>query len=287
MVPLDMFPTGAVGLLLTALGHVTGWKFPKGGSQAISDALGAYFRSLGGEIITSSPIANVDDLPRGRPIVCDLSPWPLLRIAGHRFPNRYRRALERYRYGMGAFKVDWALDAPIPWRDETVGRAGTVHVGGTLDEIAASERGAWEGRVSDKPFVLLAQQTLFDPTRAPAGKHTAWAYCHVPHGSGVDMLDRIETQIERFAPGFRERVLARHVMRPADLERRNPNLVGGDIAMGVTDKWQLFIRPTWRAYTTPAKGIYICSAATPPGVGVHGMCGYHAAQAVLRHSTRN
>ncbi len=282
MVPLDMFPTGAVGLLLTALAHVTGWKFPRGGSQAIPNALAAYLRSLGGEIITSSPIANVDELPRGCRVVCDLSPRPLLQIAGHRFPGPYRRALERYRYGMGVFKVDWALDAPIPWRDETVARAGTVHVGGTLDEIAASERGTWEGRVSERPFVLLAQQTLFDPTRAPAGKHTAWGYCHVPHGSGVDMLNRIETQIERFAPGFRERVLARHTMGPADLEQRNPNLVGGDIAMGVTDKWQLFTRPTWRAYTTPAKGIYICSAATPPGVGVHGMCGYHAAQAVLR-----
>jgi phytoene dehydrogenase-like protein len=178
--------------------------------------------------------------------------------------------------------VDWALDAPVPWRDAQVARAATVHLGGTLEEIAESERDAWEGRISERPFVLLVQPTLFDPSRAPAGRHTLWAYCHVPNGSTADMLPRIEAQIERFAPGFRERVLARHVMGPADLERRNPNLVGGDIGMGVTDLRQMIARPTWRAYRTPRRGLYLCSASTPPGVGVHGMCGYFAAQCALR-----
>ena len=281
MVPLDMFPTGAVGLVLTALAHVAGWAFPRGGAQALTNALAAYLRSLGGEIVTSTEVTSVDELPRAAAVLCDLSPRPLLRLAGHRFPERFRRKLRQYRYGMGVFKVDWALDAPIPWQDEAIARAGTVHVGGTLEEIAASERDAWEGRVTARPFVLLAQHTLFDPTRAPTGKHTAWGYCHVPHRSAADMLPRIEAQIERFAPGFRDRILARHVTTPADLERRNPNLVGGDIAMGVTDKRQMFTRPTWRGYATPARGIYICSAATSPGAGVHGMCGYFAAQAAL------
>ncbi len=205
----------------------------------------------------------------------------LLRIAGHRFPPTYRRQLERYRYGMGAFKVDWALDAPIPWRAAACARAATVHLGGTLEEIAHSERDAWEGRVSDRPFVLLVQPTLFDPSRAPAGKHVVWTYCHVPNGSTIDMLPRIERQIERFAPGFRERVLARAVMTPADLERSNANLVGGDIGAGAATLRQLFARPTWRQYQTPVRGLYLCSAATPPGVGVHGMCGYFAAQRAL------
>jgi phytoene dehydrogenase-like protein len=281
MLPLDRFPTGAIGLVLTALAHVVGWRFPRGGAQRLADALAAYLRSLGGEIVTGMRVNNIDDLPRARAVLCDLSPKPLLHIAGHRFPDRYRAQLQRYRYGMGTFKVDWALDTPIPWKDERVARAGTVHVGGTIEEVAASERDAWEGRVTDRPFVLLAQPTLFDPTRAPSGKHTAWAYCHVPHASSANMLPRIEQQIERFAPGFRERVLATHVTTPADFERQNPNLVGGDIAMGITDWRQLATRPTWRLYATPASDIFLCSAATPPGVGVHGMCGYFAAQAAL------
>ncbi len=220
-------------------------------------------------------------------MLCDLSPRPLLRIAGERLPAAYRRQLERYRYGMAAFKVDWALDAPIPWRAEACTRAATVHLGGTLEEIARSERDVWEGRISDRPYVLLVQHTLFDPSRAPAGKHTAWAYCHVPNGSTVDMVSRIEDQIERFAPGFRERVLARSIMAPADLERINANLVGGDIAMGASTLRQLFLRPTWRWYQTPVRGLYLCSASTPPGVGVHGMCGYHAAQLALRQVLRD
>jgi phytoene dehydrogenase-like protein len=232
-------------------------------------------------------VASVDDLPRARAILCDLSPKPLLRIAGHRFPDRYRRALERYRYGMGAFKVDWALDAPVPWRSEECRQAGTVHLGGTIEEIAASERDAGQGRISDRPFVLLSQPTLFDPSRAPEGRHTAWAYCHVPHGADTDMLSRIERQIERFAPGFRDRVLARSVLGPADFERHNANLVGGDIGAGASDLGQLFTRPTWRTYSTPARGLYLCSASTPPGVGVHGMCGFFAAQRALSEVLRD
>ena len=282
MLPLDQFPTGAVALIFAALAHGRGWPFPRGGAQRLSDALAALFRSNGGEIVTGVRVKNIDDLPAARAVLCDLSPRPLLRIAGHRFPASYRARLQRYRYGMGAFKVDWALDAPIPWLDDRVASAGTVHLGGTISEVAASERDAWSGRVSERPFVLLAQPTLFDPTRAPTGRHTAWAYCHVPHASTVDMLPFIEAQIERFAPGFRERILARHITTPADLERRNPNLVGGDIGMGTMDWRQLLFRPTWREYSTPARDIFLCSASTPPGVGVHGMCGYFAAQAALR-----
>jgi phytoene dehydrogenase-like protein len=216
-------------------------------------------------------------------VMCDLSPKPLLAIAGHKFPAGYRSKLERYRYGMGVFKVDWALADPIPWASADCRRAGTLHLGGTSKEISDAEQQTWDGNIPDHPFVLLSQPSLFDPSRAPAGKHVAWGYCHVPHASTVDMLDRIERQIERFAPGFRARVLARAVTTPAQLEAGNANLVGGDIAMGVTDLLQFFTRPTWRNYSTPVKGLYICSASTPPGPGVHGMCGYHAAQLALRH----
>ncbi len=281
MLPLDRSPTAAFGVVLTGLAHVAGWVLPCGGAQRLSDALASYLRSIGGEIVTGAEIHSVDDLPRARAVLCDLSPRPLLRVAGHRFPEWYRRRLEAYRYGAAAFKVDWALDAPIPWKDPSCMRAGTVHVGGTLEEIALAARDTAAGRHATRPFVIVVQPTLFDPSRAPAGRHTAWAYCHVPNGSSFDMLPRIEKQIERFAPGFRDRVLARSVMGPADLERANPNLVGGDIAAGVTDLKQLFARPTWRWYSTPARGIYICSASTPPGVGVHGMCGYFAARRAL------
>ena len=282
MLPLDARPSGGVGLVLMSLAHVAGWPIPEGGAQRLADALAGYFRSLGGEIVTSAPVRSIDDLPPARAILCDLSPRPLLEIAGHRFPDRYRRQLERYRYGMGVFKVDWALDAPIPWQATACARTATVHIGGTFDEIAAAERDAWNGRPSERPFVILTQPSLFDPTRAPAGKHTAWAYCHVPHGSKADMLGRIEAQVERFAPGFRERICARSVLTPADLERRNANLVGGDIGAGVCDLRQLFARPTWRWYSTPVRGLFLCSASTPPGGGVHGMCGYWAAQRALK-----
>ena len=287
MLPLDRRPTAAFGLVLGAMAHVAGWVAPRGGAQRLSNALAAHLESLGGEIVTGAAVTSVDDVPPARAILCDLSPKPLLRIAGHRFPAWYRRKLERYRYGMAAFKVDWALDGPIPWRAGDCAQAGTVHLGGTIEEIARSERDAWDGRASEHPFVLLAQPTLFDPSRAPSGRHTVWTYCHVPNGSDVDMLPRIERQIERFAPGFRDRVLARAVMRPADLERHNANLVGGDIGAGVSDLRQLFARPTSRTYSTPVRGLYLCSAATPPGVGVHGMCGYFAARRALEEVLRD
>jgi phytoene dehydrogenase-like protein len=282
MLPLDRRPTAAFALVLGAMAHVAGWAIPRGGAQRLTDALAAHLKSLGGEIVAGARVATIDELPPAKAVLCDLSPRPLLQIAGHKFPEWYRRKLEAYRYGVGVFKVDWALEAPIPWTAAACSRAGTVHVGGTLEEIAEAERAAWEGRAAERPFVLLAQPSLFDGSRAPGGRHTAWGYCHVPHGSDTNMLERIEQQIERFAPGFRERVLMRSVMRPADVERHNANFVGGDIASGVSDLAQLAARPTWRAYSTPVRGLYICSAATPPGVGVHGMCGFHAAERALR-----
>jgi phytoene dehydrogenase-like protein len=287
MLPLERPPTAGFGLVLGVMAHVAGWVFPRGGTQRLSDALGAHLQALGGEIVTGAPVRSVDELPPAHAVLCDLSPKPLLRIAGHRFPPSYRRRLERYRYGMGAYKVDWALDGPIPWRAPACARAATVHIGGTLEEIARSERDAWSGRHTERPFVLLVQPTLFDPSRAPANRHTAWAYCHVPHGSGVNVLPRLEQQLERFAPGFRDRVLARSVMPPGEIERRNANMVGGDIAAGVTDLRQFFSRPTWKTYSTPARGLYICSAATPPGGGVHGMCGYFAARRALDEVLRD
>jgi len=282
MLPLDHKLTAGFGLVLNAMCHVSGWAIPRGGAQKITDALVAHLQSLGGEVLPDSRVIAIDKLPPSRAVLCDLSPEPLLRIAGSKFPASYRQKLERYRYGMGVFKGDWALDAPIPWKADECRRAGTVHLGGSLQEIADSENAAWEGRVGDRPFVLLTQPTLFDPSRAPIGKHVVWAYCHVPGGSSVNMLERIERQIERFAPGFRDRILARSVMTPADIEGHNANLVGGDIGAGVSDLRQFFTRPTWRNYSTPVKGLYICSAATPPGVGVHGMCGFYAAQRALK-----
>ena len=223
-----------------------------------------------------------EQLPRARAILCDVTPRQLLQLAGRAIPARVRRALERYRYGPGVCKLDWALDAPIPWKAAECARAGTVHLGGTFEEIAASERDTWQGKHSERPFVLLAQPTLFDPTRAPAGKHIAWAYCHVPNGSAVDMTEAIEKQIERFAPGFRKLILKRNVRVAASLESYNPNLIGGDIGGGAADLRQFLLRPTRRFYRTPAKGIYLCSSSTPPGPGVHGLCGHLAAQTALR-----
>jgi phytoene dehydrogenase-like protein len=284
MLRLEQPATAAFGLVLGALGHVTGWPFPRGGAQRITDALAAYLGTLGGEIVTGAPVESVDELPRSRAVLFDVTPRQLLRLAGHRLPAVYRRQLAGYRYGLGAFKLDWALDGPIPWRAEACARAATVHLGGTLAEIAASERAAWDGQHAARPFVLVAQPSLFDPSRAPAGKHTAWAYCHVPNGSTVDMAGRIEAQIERFAPGFRDRVLARHVMSPAALEQHNANCVGGDINGGAQDLRQLFTRPAIRLvpYSIPVRGWYLCSSSTPPGGGVHGLCGSFAARAALR-----
>jgi phytoene dehydrogenase-like protein len=281
MLPLDQPLTAGMAMTLGGLAHIAGWPIPRGGAGSLSNALAALLRSLGGEIRTSCPVGSVDDLPAARAVLFDLSPKPLLRIAAHRLPVRYRRALERYRYGLAAFKVDWALDAPIPWGAPACGQAATVHLGGTLEEIARSEAEAWSGRPPERPFVILVQPSLFDHTRAPAGKHTAWGYCHVPNGCEADMLPLIEQQIERFAPGFRDRILARHVMAPADIERHNPNFSGGDIGSGVMDLIQFFARPTWRAHRMPVPGWYLCSAATPPGAGVHGMCGYRAARLAL------
>jgi len=285
MLPLDVRPSAGVALTLGALAHVVGWVIPKGGAQQLSNALVRHLESLGGEVRVNSRVTSIDDLSPARIVMCDLSPRPFLKIAGHRLPLGYRTKLERFRYGMGVFKIDWALGAPIPWTAAECSRAATVHVGGTFEEMETSERDAWEGRVSGRPFVIVTQPSLFDDTRAPRGSHTAWGYCHVPHASTADMLPAIERQIERFAPGFAKRVLARHVMTPADLEARNANLVGGDIAAGVTDLAQLFTRPTKRTYSTPVKGLYLCSASTPPGVGVHGMCGFHAARRALRETT--
>jgi phytoene dehydrogenase-like protein len=287
MLPLEERPTAAFALVLGAMAHIAGWVIPRGGAQSLTDALAGYLRSLGGEIVSGIRVSSLDELPPARAVLCDLSPRPLLRIAGRKFPEWYRAQLEQYRYGCGVFKVDWALETPIPWRADGCARAGTVHVGGTLEEIARAERDAWSGRAPERPFVLVTQPSLFDVTRAPADRQTAWAYCHVPHGSTEDMLPRIEQQIERFAPGFRDRVLARSVMGPADIERHNANLVGGDIGGGVTDLRQMFLRPTRLMYSTPVRGLYICSASTPPGVGVHGMCGYFAARRALDEVLRD
>ena len=285
ILPLERSPSAAFGLILGVLGHVVGWPMPLGGSQKIVDALASYLRSLGGEIVTGVEVKSIDALPSARAVLFDVSPRQLLRIAGERLPGRYQRKLQRYRYGPGVFKIDFALDGPVPWKAVECTRAGTVHLGGTLAEIAAAESAVWKGEHPEKPYVLVAQQSLFDPTRAPEGKHTLWTYCHLPNGSTFDMTGRIESQIERFAPGFRDRILARHIANPIDLEHYNANFVGGDINGGVEDLWQLFTRPTMRLvpYSTPAKGIYICSSSTPPGGGVHGMCGYFAAQAALHN----
>lgn len=282
---LDQPPCAGFGLALGIVAHAVGWPVARGGSQRIADALAAHLRELGGEIATDRRVTSLDELPPARAVLCDLAPRGVRAIAP-RLPAGYARALERFRYGPGVCKVDLALDGPVPWRAPECARAATVHLGGTLDEIAASEADVSRGRHPERPFVLLAQQSLFDPTRAPAGKHTVWAYCHVPNGSTVDMTERVERQVERFAPGFRDRVIARHVMTAADLERYNANYVGGDINSGLPDLRQLFTRPVARLvpYTTPLRNLYLCSSSTPPGGGVHGMCGYWAARAALARS---
>ena len=284
MLRLDERPTAAVGLVLAITGHAVGWPVARGGSQAVADALASHLRSLGGEIVTGHAVNNVDELSDAGAVLLDVTPRQLLALAGHRLPPRYRRALERFRYGPGIFKLDWALDGPIPWRAPACVRAGTLHLGGTFAEIAGAEADVAAGRHPERPFVLLSQPSVCDPSRAPVGKHTAWAYCHVPAGSTHDMTAAVEGQIERFAPGFRERVLARASMHAAEIEAYNPNYVGGDINGGRQDLRQLFARPVARLspYTTPDPRLFICSSSTPPGGGVHGMCGYFAAQAVLR-----
>jgi phytoene dehydrogenase-like protein len=284
VLPLTKPLTAAMGVLFAVTAHVVDWPVAEGGSQAITRALASHLRSLGGRIETGRRIERLAELPDARVILFDTSPDQLARIAGDALPAGYRRRLGRYRYGPGAFKLDWALDGPIPWRDPACLEASTVHVGGTLEEICASERDMYAGRHNERPFLILCQQSECDPTRAPAGRHTGYAYCHVPHGSSADMTDAIERQVERFAPGFRDRILARHVMRPADFERYNPNYRGGAITGGVADALQLWNRPVTRLdpYTTPNPRLFICSAATPPGGGVHGQCGDWAARSALK-----
>jgi phytoene dehydrogenase-like protein len=281
--PLDHLLTTSFGLVLLAAGHAVGWPVAEGGSQAIADALAAHLAVLGGEIRTGELVTSLDQLPPSRAVLFDLAPRQVADLAGDRLPERYRNRLREFEVGPGAFKVDYALSGPVPWTNEACRRAGTVHVAGTAEEVAASEAASSGGRIAERPYVLVAQQSLVDPTRAPAGQHTLWTYCHVPNGSPVDMTDRMEAQIERFAPGFRDLVLARHVAGPEWFESYNPSYLGGDIAGGAHRGLQLVFRPTIsvRPYVTPDPSLLLCSASTPPGAGVHGMCGHHAANAAL------
>lgn len=278
---LDEPFSAAFGVLLGAAAHAVGWPIPRGGSQSITNALCSHLSRFGVMVKTSMRVESLAALPNYDVTLCDVGPHQMLRLAGHRLSERYERQLANYRYGPGVFKVDYALEAPIPWKAPECLRAATVHLGGSMEEIAVSEEAMLHGQRTDRPFVLLAQPSLFDNTRAPEGRHTAWAYCHVPNGSEFDMLSRLEDQIERFAPGFRECVLARRVFFPAALEKMDANLVGGDIGGGAVDLRQFLFRPTWRQYATSARDLYICSSSTPPGGGVHGMCGYHAARLAL------
>jgi phytoene dehydrogenase-like protein len=286
MLPLDWKATASFGLMLCITGHAVGWPLARGGSRAIAQALAAHLRELGGEIETDAPVHDILELPPGRAVLCDVTPRQLLGIAADHLPPRYRRQLERYRYAPGAFKVDWILSEPVPWRDARCARTPVVHLAGGYQEVLRSERAPWDGVNEAQPFVLFVQPSSFDASRAPAGRHIGWAYCHVPHGSLNDMTAAIENQVERFAPGFRETIMHRHVMTPAMLEAHNGNMVGGDINGGAQHLRQLFLRPVprWNPYTVPGTNLYLCSASTPPGGAVHGMCGYHAARAALKRS---
>jgi phytoene dehydrogenase-like protein len=278
---LDEPLSAAFAVLMAVPAHAVGWPIPRGGAQAITNALCGFLSTFGSKVSTSSPVQNLAALPGYDLFLVDLTPRQLVQVGGERFSESYRRRLQSFRYGAGVFKVDYALNSPIPWKAADCLRAATLHLGGSFEEIAASEKAVRNGQHADHPFVLLAQPSLFDSSRAPGGKHTAWAYCHVPNGSRVDMLEKLENQIERFAPGFRDCILARHVFSPADLESMDANLVGGDIGGGVMDLRQFLFRPTSRHYATSARDVYICSSSTPPGGGVHGMCGYHAAKMAL------
>lgn len=282
--PFRSVLSSAAPLALTIAAHGRGWPFPRGGASALTHALVAHFQSLGGEVLTNTTVSTLSILPPSRVVLFATSPSTMCRIAGALLPSRYREQIERYRYGPGVFKMDWALDGPIPWRSEECRMAATVHVGGRFEEIMATEDIVHEGKIPETPFIILAQQSLFDSTRAPAGSHVAWGYCHVPNGCDVDMTARMERQIERFAPGFRDRILARHSSPPSAIERESPNNIGGDIAGGALDWRQLFFRPSMSLcpYRTPNPRFYLCSSATPPGPGVHGMCGFHAAECALR-----
>ena len=284
MLPLSSLATSAVGLVLMMAAHVKGWPIIKGGTQNLANALGDCFTKLGGKIALNYPVTSLAQLPGCHAIVFDTSPRQLFQIAGQKLSAFYRWQLQRYRYGMGVFKIDWALDDAIPFSSEACRQAGTLHLGNSFSEIAAAENKVYEGGSPAQPFVLLAQPTVFDPSRAPAGKHTAWAYCHTPSGSTEDQTEAIEKQVERFAPGFRDCIIGRHVMNSVDMEAYNPNYIGGNINGGEQDLAQLFNRPAlrWSPYRTSVKGIYLCSASTPPGGAVHGMCGFHAARRILK-----
>lgn len=284
MQPLDNMMTSAIGLMLMAAAHISGWPIPRGGSQSIADALSSYFLSLGGTIETGVEVKSLAQLPNCKAILFDVTPRQLVAIAGTQLSSTYTNRLNKYRYGMGVFKIDWALDEPTPFLDLACREAGTVHLGNTFEEIVYSEKITSQGKHSDKPFVLFSQPSVFDKTRAPEGKHTAWAYCHVPNGSTVDMTSAIEKQVERYAPGFRERIIGRHTMTTVQMEAYNPNYIGGDINGGIQDIRQHFTRPVMSTspYRTSAKGLYLCSSSTPPGGGVHGMCGYNAAQRAIK-----
>jgi phytoene dehydrogenase-like protein len=284
IMPLTKPLTAAFGLILAILGHTVGWPFPQGGSQKIANALASFFLSLKGKIYTGVNVENLEDLPSTRVILCDLSPKQFLKIGKKHLPLKYYSQLEKYRYGPGVFKIDWALNAPIPWKAKECLQAGTIHIGGNFEEIVESEKKVWENKYTKKPYIILAQPSLFDPSRAPPTYHTAWGYCHVPNGSDRDMTEEIENQIERFAPNFKDCILARSTRTAKEMENYNPNYVGGDINGGVQDIYQLFTRPSKQLipYSTPLKGVYLCSSSTPPGGGVHGMCGYYAALIALK-----
>jgi phytoene dehydrogenase-like protein len=279
---LDEPLSGAFAMMMAVPAHVVGWPFPRGGAQSLTNALCRFLSTFPAKINTSTRVENLAALKDYDLVICDLTPRQLATVGTQKLSVGYRRQLGKFRYGSAVFKVDFALDGPIPWKASECLRAATVHLGGTFEEIAESEKMVRLGQQAGSPFVLLAQHSLFDSSRAPAGKHTAWAYCHVPNGSNVNMLQKIEDQIERFAPGFRQRILARRTFSPSDLENMDANLVGGDISGGAMDIRQFLFRPTWRRYATSAPDIYICSSSTPPGGGVHGMCGYHAARMALR-----
>jgi len=281
MLPLEFMATSAVAMILGLVAHAAGWPFARGGSQQLTAALVGHLESLGGRVITGMRVDSLEQLPPAQAVLLDVTPRQLMKIAGERLPEGYYKKLERYRYGVAAYKIDWALHEPIPWRAAECRRAGTVHLGESLEEIRESERGAWQGESSARPYVLLTQPSLFDPTRAPQGKHTAWGYCHVPNGFQGNRTEAIEQQVELFAPGFRDCIAARSILGPAEFEQHNANLVGGDIGGGAANLGQLFLRPTASLYRTPLQGVYLCSASTPPGPGVHGMCGYFAAEMAL------
>ena len=286
--PFNYLASSGIGLVLLTVGHIRGWPVAEGGSQSIADALISYFKSIGGKIETNQTVKSLDQLPSSRVVLLDVGPLQLLKIAGNHLSSYYRWQLKKFHYGMGVFKIDWALADPIPFKAESARKAVTIHLGSSFQEMAASEKSAWFGKASEKPAVILAQQSIIDPRRAPEGKQTGWAYCHVPSGSTTDMTEAIEKQVERFAPGFRERILARHTMNTKEMEELNSNYIGGDIGGGANILSQLFTRPALRSapYRSSVRGIYLCSASTPPGGGVHGMCGYHAAKRALRDEFR-